>query len=350
MNMRTTKFSRTLKTGMAAAIFTLSSISASAQNPQPVQTPEAHYRVYDGTGKQAGLREIIEAANRADVVFVGEMHNDPLAHMLEAELLRDAFQHLEETGKPSRRKVALSLEMFERDVQIVLDEYLAGLITEKHFLSGSRPWNNYETDYRPLVEFAREHQLATIAANAPARYVTRVSRSGVESLTALSPTARTWLPPLPFAPASPNYADKFMQFMTGETTRPQQTPNPHDLKGAPPTSNTSPPPPADAHGVQTAHATSHLLDAQNLRDATMAYAIAEHLKHQSGALILHVNGRFHSEERLGVPEHLLRLRPKTRLVVVTIVSGQSFPDFDSSTMARLGDFVIVTDPGFPRSF
>ena len=61
------------------------------------------------------------------------------------------------------------MEMFERDAQIVLDEYLNDLITEKKFLDDSRPWENYKTDYRPLVEFARVNKLNVIAANAPRR-------------------------------------------------------------------------------------------------------------------------------------------------------------------------------------
>jgi uncharacterized iron-regulated protein len=111
-----------------------------------------------------------------------------------------------------------------------------------------------------------------------------------------------------------------------------------------------PQPPSTVTAGQAAHATSYLLDAQNLRDATMAYAIAEHLKRTPGAFVLHVNGRFHSEERLGVPEHLLRYRPGTRVLVVTIVADRSFPDFDAATKARLGDFVILTDSRLPRSF
>src|SRR3954467_8455063 len=69
------------------------------------------------------------------------------------------------------------MEMFERDVQIVLDEYLSDLITEQHFLASSRPWGNYKTDYRPLVELAKEKHLDVIAANAPRRYVNMVSRA-----------------------------------------------------------------------------------------------------------------------------------------------------------------------------
>ncbi len=225
--------------------------------------------------------------------------------------------------------------MFERDVQTVLDEYLAGLISERHFLLSSRPWNNYNTDYRPLVEYARAHRLPVIAANAPARYVSRVSSQGPDSLRALPAVAvRNWLPPLPFPPASDAYAAKFNRFMRGEVsaapaqTAPAaqtQTPNPHGQASSP-------------------HGGVHLLEAQTLRDASMAYSIAEYLKRGRDPLVVQVNGTFHSEERLGVPEQLARYRPKARSVVVTIVSDEGFPEFDAARLGRLGDFVIITDP------
>lgn len=304
--------------------------STSAQTPAP--TGEEPYRAFDAAGKRVTLREVVNAFAGADVVCVGEMHDDPTAHAMEAELLRGAVtRHDQKTGEAAKRGVALSLEMFERDVQVVLDEYLAGLITERHFLSSSRPWGNYETDYRPLIEFAREHGLRVVAANAPARYVTRVSRSGPGSLNDLSREAKSWLPPLPFAPASEAYALKFRRFMGGGDAV-----------------HTSPPPPQSA-AAQAAHGTFHLLDAQNLRDASMGHAIAEHLKQSGGALVFHVNGRFHSEERLGVPEQVAHYRPRTRVLVVTIVSGEGFPDFDAARLGRLGDFVILTDPTLPRT-
>ena len=223
-------------------------------------------------------------------------------------------------------------------MQLILDEYLDGLIIERHFLSSSRPWGNYQTDYRPLIEFARQNRIPVIAANAPARYVTRVSRLGQDSLETLSPTAKSWLPPLPYPAASPAYAAKFNQFMRGEMAPPLRTGTP-----AAPGMNPHAPTRPEAHG------TSHLLSAQTLRDATMGFSIAEHLKQRSEAMVLHVNGRFHSEGRMGTPEYLLQYRPKTRVLVITIASDEGYPDFDAGRMGRLGDFIIVTDPQLPRS-
>lgn len=307
---------------------------------------ETNYRIYDANGKPTTIANLIEALGTVEVVCVGEMHNDPVAHYLEFELVRQAHERYGGgSAKPAKRSVAVSFEMFERDVQLILDEYLAGLIIERHFLAGSRPWPNYLTDYRPIIEFAREHRLPVIAANAPGRYVTRVSRLGRDSLLNLSQVTRNWLPPLPYAAASPGYAAKFNQLMGGGMARPQQQP-------APPISMPpqAPPMASNPHSAPpAAHGTFHLLDAQNLRDATMGFSIAEHLKQKPEALVVHVNGRFHSEERMGVPEQLLLYRPKTRILVITIVSGEGYPDFDAERVGGLGDFVILTDLALPRT-
>jgi len=299
-----------------ASILLLATFAAQQARPAAAQAPEARYRAFDARGRAVRLGDVVEALERADVLLIGETHDDAVAHLLEAELLRRAD---EKYSRAASRAVALSLEMFERDVQVVLDEYLGGLISERHFLSSSRPWPNYQTAYRPMVEYAKARGLAVVAANAPARYVSRVTAHGPGSLSALSAQARAWLPPLPFAPASAAYAAKFRGFMRSESPH---APGPHG-----------------AHG-----AASHLLEAQTLRDAAMAHAIAEHLKSRAGSLVVHVNGTFHSEGRLGVPEHIQGYRPQARLLVVTIRRGAGYPDFDPARHAGLGDFVILTDP------
>lgn len=281
-----------------------------AEAPAAPQVTAESYRVYRPDGRAATLDDVVAAMADVDVLFVGEEHDDPGAHYLEAELLRRAYERYN-----AKRPVTLSLEMFERDVQEVVDEYLAGLITEKHFLSSSRPWPRYTTDYRPMVEFAKDHRVPVVAANAPGRYANRAARLGRDSLAELPSAAKQWLPPLPYGEPDPAYAAKFTALMGGEGAGPA------------------------AHGGPT-----HLLDAQVLWDSTMAYSIAEALMRHPSGLDVQVNGGFHSEGRMGIPTQLLRYRPGTRFAVVTIVSGRGFPNFDQSKLGGLGDFVIVTDP------
>jgi uncharacterized iron-regulated protein len=304
---------------------------AEANKPQSAQTVgEAHYRAHRGDGGAAALTDIVRAMADYDAVLIGETHDDPVAHYLEAELLRLAHE-----AHGAKRPLALSLEMFERDVQTTLDEYLRGLISEDHFLKSARPWRNYAADYKPMIEFAKAKQLPVIAANAPRRYVNRVSRLGQASLDDLSPQAKAWLPPLPYAEASAAYAEKFravMRDMRRDSTAPQSaTPTATD----------------EAKARERA---VNSLAAQSLWDASMAHAIAEQLKRHKGALVLHVNGRFHSEQRMGIPDHLARYRKQARTLIVTMMATKNFPAFNPDEHANHGDFVILTDGKLPRTY
>ncbi len=273
---------------------------------------DGQFAAFDRAGKAVTLDDIVAAAGGADVIFFGEQHDDAVGHAIQAE----AFRRIVDKYAGSRR-VALSLEMFERDVQTVIDEYREGLITEQHFMSSARPWPNYKTDYRPLVELAKEKKLAIVAANAPRRYVNMVSRGGRQKLDGLSKQAKEWLPPLPYAEASAAYAAKFKALM-GPTPEAQM-------------------------GID------NILSSQSLWDASMAYWISRELKREKGALVMHLNGGFHTEGRLGTVEHLLKYRPKARVIVVTMRPEADFKKFDAAKHTGLGDYVVLTDASVPRS-
>jgi uncharacterized iron-regulated protein len=42
-------------------------------------------------------------------------------------------------------------------------------------------WSNYQTDYRPLVDFAKEN-LRFIATNIPRRYASMINKMGIKAL------------------------------------------------------------------------------------------------------------------------------------------------------------------------
>lgn len=278
------------------------------------QANTENFRIFDAKGNSATFDEIIKAVEKTDAVFLGEQHDDATAHALQMQIFKAVF---EKYGKEKR--VALSMEMFERDVQTVLDEYLKGFISENHFVLSSRAWANYKTDYRPLVEFAKENKLDIIAANAPRRYVNMVSRLGRDSLNQLSADAKKWLAPLPFGEPSEAYAKKFIALMGGMSD--SSTPNRH----------------------------SPMLASQSLWDATMSFSISEYLKQHKNSLIVHLNGSFHTENRLGIVDQLLKYNPKARALVVTMKYEDDFKTFDKTKHTDLGDFVILTDAKQPRS-
>lgn len=277
------------------------------------QTEADKYRIFDANGNPASLEMIVAVAGGVDVLFLGEYHDDAVAHLLQLEIFRRII-----ASYADRRQVSLSFEMFERDVQIVVDEYLSGKITEAQFLASSRPWNNYKTDYRPLLELAKEKKLPVVAANPPRRYVNMVSRLGRGSLEGLSKEAKRFLPPLPYPQPSEAYAKKFRELMGG--------------------------------GPELKAGLVNILDSQTLWDTGMAHAITKQIKKKKNGLVVHVNGGFHSESRLGTAEQLLSYRKKTKFLVVTMRYEDDFVKFDPAKHKGLGDFVILTDKKVPRSF
>ena len=270
---------------------------------------------------------VVAASRNVDVLFMGELHGNPGAHDFQLGLLESLIHDARETG----RSLALSLEMFERDVQLVLDEYLEGLITEDQFLAAARPWANHERDYRPLVELAREAGIPVVAANAPRRYVNRVARLGRDALEDLKPEALEWLPPLPYPGPSEAYREEWDRRME-----------------------------AMAHGHGYAHGDDPALMAQALWDAAMAHSI--HLKLEdleamveaprgeggldARPLVLHLTGSFHVDNRTGTPEALRHYRPDVQFQVVTTLTVPDPADFQASTegmdVGELADFLLLT--------
>lgn len=282
--------------------------------PMPMSAPDsaeavpelsegADFVVYTSNGARASVDDIVAAMARHDVVFVGEEHNDPVTHRVQALLLQRAFM-----DHAAARTVVLSLEMFERDVQYVVDEYLDDLITESHFRSSARPWDNYETDYRPMVEFAKAHELEVVAANAPRRYVNRASRLGRDSLQALGPEAVRHLPPMPYPEASEAYQAEWDGLM----------------------------------GEAAAHMRGSPIDGQTLWDASMGHAVAKALARSPGGLVLHMAGGFHVENGTGTPEALQHYRPGTRALIVAARPASDPAAWDAERFEGLGDFVVVT--------
>lgn len=300
--------------GMAA---TPSSAAAQHADPHAIRAEPAaveegvDYRVYDRWGNRTSLLALVGSSMNEDVLLVGEEHGNPVGHAVEAELLEAVFA---EIGAPATtgRPVVLSLEMFERDVQYILDEYLDGLISEDHFLRSVRPWEDYGSRYRPLVEAAKAAGVPVIAANAPRRYVSRVTDEGPESLAALSPEARRFLPPLPYPGPSPPYRrewDAIMEQAGGESRGYVANPN--------------------------------AIHAQALWDASMGHAIAQALIRHPDAFLVHLSGSFHVARGTGIPERIEDYRPGTE---VTSVVLRAVDDIDTWTEehGELGDFVVLT--------
>jgi len=335
-------------------------LSWAQSSSTPSGTPA--FQVYTGSGEPASLGDVVAASDTVSVVFVGEVHSDPGAHALQDTLFAAlAVRHAAADSAASSRPLALSLEMLERDVQPVVDEYLSGRISERHFVTASRMWDRYRSAYRPLVQRAKENGLPVLAANAPRRYVSRVASAGRESLDSLSAWARQWIAPLPYPGPSEAYRAKWTERMR-EAMPPGHGGSPHGASSNGPSTDTTTPVPDDTTQAQphgSPHASPHgsphgaamqarmqsMLQAQALWDATMAYTIAKHLLRRPEALVLHVTGSFHVSEGTGTPEALRHYRPDARMLTVVVEPTADPTQFDEGEHRGRGDFVVLTPDG-----
>jgi uncharacterized iron-regulated protein len=240
------------------------------------------FQVFNQKGKAIEYEQLVTDALEADIVLFGELHNNPICHWLELQLLKDLY------GK-KKEKLVLGAEMFEADDQVVVTEYLQRKITGRHLETEVKLWNNYATDYKPLVEFALNNNLPFVATNIPRRYAGMVAKSDVAALDSLAPEVKKWIAPLPIEIdlSLPGY--KKMMSSGAEDGM------------------------AHGHGMNM----SYLVKAQAVKDATMAHFILANW--QPGKTFLHINGTYHSDNFEGIVWYLQKQNPQLRILTVSSI-------------------------------
>lgn len=271
---------------------------------------EAHFKIYNTQTKQiTTIEQIAIDCKDVDVLFFGEEHNDSAGHYLEAAIFKALYN---EYGN----KLALSMEMFETDCQLVLNEYLDGFISESRMVKEARAWTNYK-DYKPTVEMAKQNSLTVIAANTPRRYVSMVSSNGMKSLEGLPKSSKKFLPKLPYDTLAGRYYEKFQEFMGG---------------GSPGTSNPK------------------IYYSQSLWDAGMSNSIYNYWRKNKDKKIFHMVGRFHSDGKLGTAAQLKNRNSKLKIFNISCFSDSSFNNPDWEKFIQLGDYIIITDPDLKKTY
>ncbi len=257
------------------------------------------YRIFNAEGKAVKYSKMVDALQQADVVFFGELHNNPISHWLELDLTKDLYDKKD-------GNIILGAEMFEKDNQLLLNEYLKGEISKKSFEQEARLWPNYETDYKPLVEFAKEHGLEFIATNIPRRYASVVYKRGFEALDSLSAEARSYIAPLPveYDADLPGYKSML-----------------DEMKG-----------------MGMTHLNENLPKAQASKDATMAYSIAGAM--EDGKLFIHYNGSYHSDNHEGILWYLNKYKPGLKILTITCVEQKDIEEMDPEYKNQ-ADYIVV---------
>lgn len=288
-----------MKKILASTLLTIALSSFSLKTADPDA-----YECYTAKGKEIDFEDALKQLEDADVILWGELHDNPMCHWLQ---LRTAKHMHEKFGK----KLILGAEMFETDNQVLMDEYTSGRIPTRNFEDELKKWTNYKTDYKPLVEFAREKQLRMVCSNVPRRYANLVYRKGLAALDSLTEEAKTLLPPLPIAyDSSLACYSNMLKMMPG------------------------------GHGGQT------LPMAQALKDATMAWNIQK--AWEKGHQLIHFNGAYHSDDFESIVWYLKQYDPKLKVMTISTVMQADTEPLDKESHGK-ADFILVVPEDMTRT-
>lgn len=238
------------------------------------------FQFYNEKGKTVKFDKMIKDLANYDVVFIGEHHNNSINHWLQLQITKAL------SGKKNNQ-LTLGAEMFERDNQSQLNDYLSGKLDEKVLKDSMRLWQNFTTDYKPLVDFAKDKKLKFIATNIPRRYASIVAKKGLDSLNTVTDKEKSWMMKLPVEVSleTPGYPE--MMEMMGDHAGPNAM---------------------------------NLVAAQAMKDATMAESIFKNL--EKGKLFIHYNGDYHSKEFGGTVWYLKKLNPDLKIAVISIFESE----------------------------
>jgi len=273
----------------------LISLSVSAQEKQA-------YQLFDKNGNKVSYKKLLKASLKSEVVLFGEFHNNAISHWLELELTQDVAE---------KAALVLGAEMLEADNQSQINSYLSGEINQKKLDSTARLWPNYNTDYKPLVDFAKDKKVPFVATNIPRRYASLVSKKGYEALDNLTSEEKSWMAPLPIAYDAnlPGYVE--MMKMMGD------------------------------------HASPNMPKAQAIKDATMAYFICKNLKPES--VFIHYNGSYHSDHFEGINWYLKKSNPNLKILTISTVEQQDLSKLEKENYNK-ADYILVIDEDVTKTY
>lgn len=265
-------------------IFSTLMSACSSQSQPAAGDPLTYYdyQLFSPDGRAIDIHRLPDDLLNADVIFVGEWHTHPGIHHFQTDLIGELLRH--------RANVALSMEQFSRDKQTVLDQYLSSEMGEQKMMHEAAAWPNYESDYRPLIELAKQHRLKVIAANAPQMTVRCVGREGMGYLNNLKPAERQWVA-RDIDLSDSRYKTEFMSSMP--------------------------------HGKPELAINQYA--AQRIWDDTMAESITHFLQDNPGYQVVHTVGNFHVAGNMGTAAATLARNGRLKLAVIS-PAGQVQPD------------------------
>jgi len=287
---------------LVTPIFLLLLIAAKSDKPA--------YRIFNAKGHSVDYGDLLKAAKKADIILFGEIHTNPICHWLELELTKDLYE-------VKKTNLVLAAEMFERDNQLLLNEYISKMIRKKDFEAEAKLWGNYKTDYAPIVDFAREKGLKFIATNIPRRFAAIVNAKGFEGLDSINALERTLVATLPIKYNPDLECYKKMKEMMGDSP---------------------------------GHNSDNISKAQAIKDATMAQYILKN--GYDPYTVLHFNGSYHSDDHQGIVYYINEINKKTditlNILTISTVEQDTIEDLSKENLGK-ADFIICVQSDMIKS-
>jgi len=235
------------------------------------------------------------------MVFFGEYHGNPISHWLQLEMSKSFYD-------VKGDKLIFGAEMFEAGNQLVINEYLEGLYSEEKMIPEmTQMWSNYKTDYKPLLDFAKENSLRFIATNIPRRYASMINEMGMDALKELSPEALALIGPdleTYFDPTVKAYAEM-----------------------------------ADVMGAHVPENMLNIQTAQASKDATMAHFSLNNFN--QGDLLFHFEGSYHSNYNQGIIWWINKIQPGLDIKSITTVTQSEWDEMTDTETATIANYIIV---------
>ena len=265
------------------------------------------YQLYTGKGKKTSFKKLVEASEKKELILFGEFHDNPISHWLQLELTKEMH---EEFGS----RLSLGFEMFEQDQQLVLNRYLNGQLEAKQLKDSLRLWPNYDTDYAPLIEFAKENKLSCVASNVQRKYASLLFKNGRIALDTLRPEIKAQMAPIDFIidTSLSQYKEVFLM------------------------------------GNHMGRMGMNMVEAQAFKDATMAQFILENRAKKAEDVHIHFNGAFHSDFYQGILWYVQQKNPNIRVLTISTVTQEDVRKLGKEHFGR-ADFIICVPESMTKT-
>lgn len=267
------------------------------------------------TKKQIEPKALIKKAVDKKVILLGEDHDNEEHHRWQLSMLTQAYAY--------NPKMAIGFEMFPRAVQPILDDWVAGELTEDEFLKKtkwSEIWNYDPGYYLPLFHFARMNRIPMVALNISRAIVSEIAEKGFDSMS--EQTKEHIGKP---APATDAYRDMMSEIFL------QHQPHGQSL-----TMETI---------VNAEPEVSYFIQGQLAWDRAMAGGIQRALSSDDVEMVVGIMGAGHIIPTMAVPYQLASLEVKDTISLMPWDDTMPCDEFDN----QIAQFVFGVDKKNPHA-